>query len=209
MLPEIKTTASFDIDPQKGFTPICPEELPVPEGDIIAEALNRQAGYASRRLGSKDWHSMDAVWIADEKNPQFSPVEGKNVDIRWNAHCIAGTKGAELLDSLPHPSEYDFFVWKGMEKDMHPYGACFHDLEEKMSTGVIEFLKSRGIETIIAGGLATDYCVKNTALQLKKAGFNVIVNLEACRGIADDTIEKAVNEMKKSGITVTDRLETL
>jgi nicotinamidase/pyrazinamidase len=209
MLPEIKTTASFDIDAQKGFTPICPEELPVPEGDIIADALNRQAGYASLRVGSKDWHSMDAVWIADDKNPQFSPVQGKNVDIRWNAHCIAGTKGGELLDSLPHPSEYDFFVWKGMERDMHPYGACFHDLEGKMSTGVIEFLKSRGIKNIIAGGLATDYCVKNTALQLKNAGFKVIVNLEACRGIADDTIQSAIDEMKKSGITVTDRLEPL
>jgi nicotinamidase/pyrazinamidase len=92
---------------------------------------------------------------------------------------------------------------------MHPYGACFHDLEEKMSTGVIEFLKSRGIENIIAGGLATDYCVKNTAIQLRKAGFNVIVNLEACRGIADDTILSAIDEMKKSGITVTDRLEPL
>ena len=209
MLPDIKKTASFDIDAQKGFTPLCPEELPVPEGNLIAEALNRQSGYGSIRIGSKDWHSMDAVWIANEKNPQFSPVEGKNVDIRWNAHCIAGTDGAELLDSLPHPSEYDFFVWKGMERDMHPYGACYHDLEEKMSTGVIEFLKSRGIENIIAGGLATDYCVKNTALQLKKAGFNVIVNLEACRGIADDTIEKAIDEMKKAGIIVTDRLELL
>lgn len=209
MLLKPEKTASFDIDAQKGFTPLCPDELPVPEGDIIAEALNRQARYASLRVGSKDWHSMDAVWIADDKNPQFSPVEGKNVDIRWNPHCMAGTRGAELLDSLPHPSEYNFFVWKGMERDMHPYGACFHDLEEKMSTGVIEFLKSRGIENIIAGGLATDYCVKNTAMQLKKSGFNVIVNLEACRGIADDTIEEAIDEMEKAGITVTDRLELL
>jgi len=206
MHPDKKKTASFDIDAQKGFTPLCPGELPVPEGDTIAGSLNRQAEFASLRIGSKDWHSMNALWIADNENPQFSPIEGKNLDIRWNAHCIAGTEGSELLQGLPHPSEYDFFVWKGMEKDMHPYGACYHDLGEKMSTGVIEFLKSKGIENIIAGGLATDYCVKTTALQLKQAGFNVIVNLEACRGIAEDTIAAAVDEMKKAGIIVTDRL---
>ena len=206
MYPEKNKTASFDIDAQKGFTPICPAELPVPEGDTIAGSLNRQAEFASIRVGSKDWHSTNALWIADSENPQFSPVEGENVDIRWNAHCIAGTEGSELLQGLPHPSEYDFFVWKGMEKDMHPYGACYHDLGEKMSTGVIEFLKSKGIETIIAGGLATDYCVKTTALQLKRAGFNVIVNLEACRGIAEDTITAAVDEMRKAGIKVVDRL---
>ncbi|MFA5518791.1 MAG: nicotinamidase [Spirochaetota bacterium] len=209
MIPEIKTTASFDIDAQKGFTPLCPEELPVPGGDTIADALNRQAKYTSIRIGSKDWHSMHAIWIADENNPQFSPVKGKNVDIRWNAHCIAGTKGSEFLDTLPHPSEYDFFVWKGMENDMHPYGACYHDLDEKMSTGVIEFLKIKGIKTIIAGGLATDYCVKTTAIQLQNAGFNVIVNLEACKGIADDTTEKAIDEMKKAGVRVIDKLELL
>jgi len=206
MLPDKKKTASFDIDAQKGFTPLCPGELPVPEGDTIADPLNRQAGFASLRVGSKDWHSMDALWIADTNNPQFTPVKGKNLDIRWNAHCIAGTEGSELLQGLPHPSEYDFFVWKGMEKDMHPYGACYHDLEGKMPTGVIEFLKSKGIENIIAGGLATDYCVKTTALQLKQAGFNVIVNLEACRGITEDTVTAAIDEMEKAGIEVVDRL---
>ena len=206
MNPDKKKTASFDIDAQKGFTPICPGELPVPEGDTIAAFLNRQAEFASLRIGSKDWHSMDALWIADKNNPQFTPVKGKNLDIRWNAHCIAGTKGAELLQGLPHPSEYDFFVWKGMEKDMHPYGACYHDLKGRMSTGVIEFLKSKGIENIIAGGLATDYCVKTTAIQLKEAGFNVIVNLEACRGIAEDTIAAAIDDMEKAGIKVVDRL---
>lgn len=201
-----KTTASFDVDSQKGFTPLCPDELPVPGGDVIVPALNRQAGLASVRVGSKDWHPSGALWLADNDHPQFSPVQGKNMDIRWKPHCIAGTRGAELLDGLPHPSDYDFFVWKGMEPDMHPYGACYHDLGDTKSTGVIEFLKSRSIETVLVGGLATDYCVKTTALQLKRAGFEVIVNLEACRGISADTIHAAVEEMKNAGITVTESL---
>ncbi len=200
-------TASFDIDCQKGFTPLCPDELPVPGGDEITYALNRQAEKASVRIASKDWHPSGAFWIADEEHPQFSPIEGKNLDIRWASHCIGGTRGAELLDGLPHPSEYDFFVWKGMEPDMHPYGACYHDLEEKNSTGVIEFLIMKKITHIIVGGLATDYCVKTTALQLKKAGFEVTVNLEACRGISVDTIEGALEEMKNAGITVADCID--
>ncbi len=199
-------TASFDVDVQKGFTPLCPDELPVAEGDTLAEALNRQAGLARLRVGSKDAHPENAVWLADEKRPQFSKVAGKNVDIRWNAHCIVGTRGHELIDGLPHPADYDFFVQKGMEPDMHPYGACFHDLLERQSTGVIEFLRCNSIETVLVGGLATDYCVKTTALQLAGAGFNVIVNLSACRGISLDTIQSAIHEMKDRGIIVVESL---
>ncbi len=195
-------TASIDVDPQKGFTPLLPKELPVPNGDEIVPFLNKQAELASLRIGTKDWHPSNANWIATEEKPQFSPLDGKNMDIAWNAHCIAGTKGAEFLDGLPKPEEYDFFVWKGMERDMHPYGSCYHDLEETLSTGLIEFLRSHAIEDIIVGGLATDYCVKTTAMQLKKANFNVIVNLAACRGIAPDTVKTSIDEMKNMGIVV-------
>ncbi len=195
-------TASIDVDTQKGFTPLQPKELPVPGGDEIVPFLNKQAEFARLRIGTKDWHPQNAIWIADEQKPQFSPLEGKNVDIAWEAHCIAGTRGAELLDGLPSPEEYDFFVWKGMEPNMHPYGSCYHDLEEKLSTGLIEFLKFHSIANTIIGGLATDYCVKKTALQLKEAGFNVIVNLAACRGISPNTIKTSIDEMKKVKITV-------
>lgn len=209
MVIDYDKTASFDVDAQKGFTPLCPDELPVPDGDTITAALNSQANLTRLRAGSKDWHPADAIWIAGKDKLQFTAVEGKNVDIRWNAHCIAGTKGAELLDGLPHPSEYDFFVWKGMEPDMHPYGACYHDLGETMSTGVIEFFRLSGIENVIVGGLATDYCVKTTAMQLKKAGFRVVINLEACRGITVDTTVKAIEEMKMAGIDIAARFSEI
>lgn len=200
------STASFDVDVQKGFTPLCPDELPVAGGDTLADVLNHQAGLARLRVGSKDAHPENAIWRADEKRPQFTQVDGPNVDIRWNAHCIVGTKGHELIDGLPHPADYDFFVQKGMEPDMHPYGACYHDLSERQSTGVIEFLRCNTIETILVGGLATDYCVKTTALQLRRAGFNVVVNLAACRGIAPETVRSAIEEMKNQGIEVVESL---
>lgn len=195
-------TATFDVDAQYAFTPECPNELPVAEGTEIVPALNEQAKLASVRVGSKDAHSPHAVWVASDAQPMFSPVTGDNVDIAWNQHAVPGTKGFELIEGLPKPAEYDFFVWKGIELDMHPYGACYHDLDNQLSTGVIEYLKAKGIVNVIVGGLATDYCVKTTAVQLKQADFNVIVNLDACRGIAQDTIASAIEEMQALDIRV-------
>ena len=206
---DLNTTASFDVDPQNTFTPRCPQELPVPEGDTIVDALNAQARLARLRVGSKDAHPHNPSWLASAAQPMFSPVATEDVDIRWNSHAVVGTYGFELLDGLPHPRDYDFFVWKGMERDMHPYGACYHTLDWKAnpkSTGVIEYFKVQGIKTVIVGGLATDYCVKNTALQLRDAGFDVILNLAACRGIAPDTMASAFNDMLKAGVVVVDNV---
>jgi nicotinamidase/pyrazinamidase len=193
--------ASLDIDAQKCFTPLCPLELPIPEGHLIVDELNQQAHFADLRIGSKDAHCPHAVWIADKNHPQLSPVEGKHVDVRWNKHAIVGEVGFELLDGLPHPADYDYFIWKGIEPDMHPYGCCYHDLENKLSTGLIEYLRINQIDTIIAGGLALDYCVKTSVLQLRDAGFNVIVNLAACRGIDSATYEQAIAQMQKQSVT--------
>ena len=198
--------ASFDIDAQRTFTPLCPDELPVPEGDQIVDELNAQAALLRWRLGSKDAHNLQAVWITDDPDKIGQPgVAGANVEEHWPPHAIAGSEGCKLLPGLPHPAEYDFFVWKGVEPDMHPYGACYHDLAETMSTGVIEWLQAREISHVIAGGLATDYCVKATVLQLQSAGLQVILNLAACRGIGADSSERAINEMRAAGVTtVTD-----
>ena len=202
--------ASFDVDAQKCFTPLCPEELPVPQGHQIASELNRQANLASVRIGSKDAHPATAVWVATEEHPQLSPIDGyKNVDVHWNRHAVPGTCGFELVDDLPDVTEYDFFVWKGVETNIHPYGACFHDLEERLSTGVIEFLNSRGITTVLVGGLALDFCVKTTALQLCRAGFVVYVNRSACRGLDESTVATALDELQSAGAVVIDSLDEL
>ena len=173
-LPEKKYIASFDIDAQNTFTPVCPDELPVAEGDTIAPELNAQAQFASLRLASRDAHSRCALWISD-------------------------TKGFDFIDGLDEAA-YNYQVFKGIEADKHPYGACYHDLKDTLSTGAIEYLRCHGITTVICGGLATDYCVKNTVLQLKAAGFDVILNKAACRGIAPETIESAMQEMAAAGV---------
>jgi len=192
---KVAEIASFDVDAQKGFTPLCPNELPVEYGDGIVEELNKQAKYARLRIGSKDAHPPIALWSPTPGNPQFSKVASPNVDMKWNNHCVIGTDGFDLLSGLPHPIDYDYFVWKGIEKDLHPYGACYHDLIQSKTTGVIEYLICNKIKCVIIGGLATDYCVKTTVLQLRRAGFRVIVNLAACRGISEDTTLNAISDM--------------
>jgi len=201
-LPKKQFIAAFDIDAQKTFTPVCPDELPVAEGDLIVEELNAQARLAGIRVASRDAHSPRALWLADKKHPPMSQVEGyPDLDIRWPAHAIVGTTGFEFIDGLD-PKAYAFQSLKGIEVDRHPYGACYHDLANKYSTGVIEFLKMRGITTVICGGLATDYCVLNTVLQLRDAGFDVILNQAACRGIAPDTTKAALEKMEKAGVVL-------
>ena len=198
-LPIKELVASFDVDAQYTFTPVCPDELPVVGGDTIGPELNAQAQFASYRLGSKDAHSPHAHWVSSAQAPPFSPVEGPNMDIRWPSHAVPGTKGFKLLAELPHPADYDFFVWKGVEPDMHPYGACYHDLAERQSTGIIEYLQAKKVTTVLIGGLATDYCVRHSALQLMKAGFKVVINLAATRGVAEDTTALALSELQQAG----------
>ena len=196
-----ETLAAFDVDAQKCFTPLCPDELPVPDGHGIVQELNRQARLAALRIGSKDAHPANAVWVATDDRPQLSLVKGySEVDRHWNRHAVPGTTGFELVAGLPGVTEYDFFIWKGVETDIHPYGACFHDLGEKLSTGVIEFLAARGITSVVVGGLALDYCVKVTALQLQRAGFQVYVNLAATRGMSPQSVAQALTELDVAGV---------
>lgn len=194
--------ASIDVDAQKTFTPLCPQELPVPEGDAIAPALNRQAALADFRIMTKDAHCANAVWVVNDHAQMLQPLEYPNADVTWVRHAETGTRGFELLDELPKVTDYDFVIYKGVEPDLHPYGACFHDHAESVSTGLIEWLRQKHVSAVIVGGLALDYCVKTTALQLNAAGFQVYVNREATRGIANETVKQAIDEMIKAGITI-------
>lgn len=207
--------ASIDIDSQQCFTPLCPDELPVEDGQNIVDELNSQAKLAKLRVGTKDAHSPHALWIPENKTRIFNLIEPeltnkhKNIDLYWPEHAVPGTKGFDLIPGLPRPAEYDYFVWKGIEVDMHPYGACYHDIAETLSTGLIEYLKVHNITHIIAGGLALDYCVKTTVLQLLNANFKVILNLAATKGLAQETSKFAKQEMIAKGAYLIDNSQNL
>jgi nicotinamidase/pyrazinamidase len=187
--------ATFDVDAQNGFSPVCPNELPVPNAEEIVPELEYMASLGDFRIGSKDAHPQNAVWVVDSKDEMLQPLHYLNADLTWVRHCEPGTKGFELLKGLPETTEYDFFIWKGMEPDLHPYGACYHDIREELSTGVIEFLKQKDVQKVVIGGLAFDFCVKTTALQLAKAGFSVAIYLQATRALTESGYEQTKAEL--------------
>ena len=185
-----ETTGSHEVDPQKGFTPLCPNELPVPDGHLIADELNRQALCGKFRTVSKDAHPQNAIWLATETSPQFTPltIEGEpNVNMVWNAHCMVGTEGCDLIPGLPPLTTYDLVIYKGVEPNLHPYSGCYHDLEKRVTTGLIESYFSADIDTIIVGGLALDFCLLETVRDMVDSEcFNtIIVNLGATKAVGD------------------------
>ena len=202
---------SFFVDPQQGFTPLCPNELPVPGGDEIVPELLAMQDSAGVHIASGDEHPANANYFATPAEPALTPAPTgvTTWDVRWPRHCVAGTQGAELLPGLPKKTDYDFYVTKGHTVDHHPYGACYHDLDDQKTTGAIEFIKSKGVLLVLVGGLATDYCVKTTVLQLLKANLNVLVNKAACRGITDKTSEAAFDEMQSQGAVIVENAQQI
>jgi len=201
--------AAFDIDAQKGFTPLCPDELPVPGGDEIVGALNTMARYANLRVASKDAHSPNALWVVETKAEMLQPTGLPNANLTWVRHCEVGTRGFELLDGLPAAHEYDFMVFKGIEAELHPFGACYHDLENTLSTGVIEFLQAREIDTVLVGGLALEFCVATTANQLRNAGFKVVLYLPASRPLNSEQAAGALLDLQSAGVQIAKNEEEL
>ncbi|MCL2175895.1 MAG: isochorismatase family protein, partial [Treponema sp.] len=92
-------------------------------------------------------------------------------------------------------------IRKGFRQNLDSYSAFFEN-DQKTPTGIEGWIKSLGIETVIMGGIATDYCVYFSAMDCKRAGFNTIIADDAVRGVGfpEGSIEKAVAQMKKAGI---------
>ncbi|MEZ8102326.1 isochorismatase family protein [Vibrio bivalvicida] len=195
-------TASIDVDPQKGFSELCPKELPVQGALEIVEELKRNHSKASVRLVSRDMHPPGAAWEAETPENMLEPVGLPEVDIKWNPHCVVGTAGVELLPGLPEIRDYDFQINKGIDPDAHPYGAFYHDQADALSTGGIEFLRAKQIETVIVGGLALDFCVKKSIEQLVEAGFKVILNLASTRAVFPDNANNVANALAEKGVVL-------
>jgi nicotinamidase/pyrazinamidase len=191
--------------------------LPVPDGDNIVGECLKTFKKTRYKIASKDVHAANADWITNTLSAIATPIDisktfRPQVDLYWPRHCEAGTAGVELIPGLPPIEEFDFVVYKGIEKNIHVYSAIYHLLNpnksgNRISTGVVEFLKYNDIYTVIIVGLATNYCCMATAMDLAEAGFRVIMNLGGCRGIGD--INSAVEKMKAVGIEFVNSSEEL
>ncbi len=198
-------SVSFLVDAQCGFTPLCPSELPVPDGDTIVDECLKTFEKTKYKVASKDAHPHNGDWLTTNPNKiatTITPLKSQS-DLYWPRHCEVGSYGFELISGLPSIEDFDFIIYKGVECSIHPYSAVYHLLTNnnkgnRISTGIIEYLRNVGVDTVIILGLATNYCCMETEIDLKNAGFNVIVNLAGCKGIGD--INPSIEKMKSLGI---------
>lgn len=194
--------ASMFVDPQKGFTSLCPSELPVPDGQHIVPGLMELYQLSTVHACSSDAHSPQALFVASETQPAFSSLSHENTDKAFPLHCVPGTPGFELLDGLPPVLSYDYMVWKGMDPSLHPYGACYHDLNNRLSTGLIEVFRARGVTHVLLGGLAADICVAITGFQLREAGFYVAMYMPATRGLTEQSTQTQCTDLQSAGVDI-------
>jgi nicotinamidase/pyrazinamidase len=171
------------VDFQNDFTP--GGALAVPEGDEIAERLNALAASGDFDLvvATRDWHPREHGSFAEHGGV-------------WPVHCVAGTAGAELNPALD-ASRVDVVVDKGQD----PHTEGYSGFE---GTDLEALLRERGIDEVVVTGLATDYCVKNTALDALRKGFAVGVDPAAVRGVdvRSGDSERALDELREAGATV-------
>ncbi|MEA2468318.1 MAG: nicotinamidase/pyrazinamidase [Thermoleophilaceae bacterium] len=171
------------VDFQNDFTP--GGALAVAGGDAIAGRLNELAADPRFDLvvATRDWHPAD--------HGSFSEQGGI-----WPVHCVQGTPGAELNDALDR-TRVDVIVDKGQDPGTEGYSGF-------EATGLESLLRERGVDRVTIGGLATDYCVKNTALDALRLGFDVTVDGAAVRGVEVEPgdSERALDEVRAAGGTV-------
>jgi nicotinamidase/pyrazinamidase len=168
------------IDFQNDFVP--GGALPVPDGDAIAPRVTEllDSGEFDLVVATRDWHPADHNSFVAQGGP-------------WPPHCVQGSEGAELHPSLDR-SRVDVVIDAGYRAELEGYsGFEATDLE-----GV---LRDHGIDALTVVGLATDYCVRSTALDALRLGFDVVVDRAGVRGIDVDPgdSDRALAEVEASG----------
>jgi nicotinamidase/pyrazinamidase len=181
------TTALIVVDMQNDF---CPGgALGVDGGDLLAPALARAAERAGTVVATRDRHPADHISFAARGGP-------------WPPHCVVGTAGAEL-----HPSVAGMPFDRIQDKSSDPDRETYSGFE---GTGLGDYLRERGVRRVLVGGLATDYCVRATALAAIDEGFETTVLTDAVAAVevAPGDGRRALEEVRAAGGAL-DRLELL
>jgi len=188
------------VDFQNDFTP--GGALEVKGGDEIGPALNAIADRFDLVVATRDWHPPDhGSFVGVEVDPErWHGIDPPGI---WPPHCVQNTPGAELHSSLDR-SKVDVVVDKAQDPHTQGYSS-FH------GGNLAEVLRERGVDHVWIGGLATDYCVKNTVLDARREGLEVTVVTDAIRGIDVEPgdSERALEEMREAGADFTTSDELL
>jgi nicotinamidase/pyrazinamidase len=176
------------IDFQNDFT--SGGALEVPGGDEIAEPVTRLADRFDLVVATRDWHPPDHASFETEGGP-------------WPVHCVQGTHGAELHPAI-NDVDLDALVDVGREREDEGYSGF-----EK--SDLAQILRDQGVDQVFVCGLATDYCVRASAIDAREEGFDVTVVEDAIRAVdvKPGDGERAIDEMKAAGARVASSDEVL
>jgi nicotinamidase/pyrazinamidase len=188
------------VDLQNDFVP--GGALAVREGDAVIPVANRVQQAFDLIVASRDWHPRDhGSFAANHPGRNVGDVIDLHglPQILWPVHCVQNTSGADFVSGLDL-SRIDRVFLKGTDKEIDSYSAFF-DNGHRRSTGMGDYLKERGVRDVYVCGLATDYCVKFTALDARQLGFNVHLIEDASRAInlKPDDCAKALDEIRRVG----------
>jgi nicotinamidase/pyrazinamidase len=181
--------------------------LAVPKGNEIIPTANRLLGlkgsFFDRVVASRDWHPADHQSFASQHPGRKA---GELIDwhglsqVLWPDHCVQHSRGSEFHKEL-NTSALDHIVLKGLDREIDSYSAFF-DNGYRKATDLGPFLVDQRISEIYLAGLATDYCVKFTALDAVSAKFKTYLIEDGCRGVnlKPDDSERARSELRNAGV---------
>jgi len=186
-----KKSALVLVDIQNDF---CPGgSLAVSEGDRVVPVVNELQKHFDLIIATKDWH----------------PAGHSSFASLWPPHCVQETAGAEFVAGLDTSRVARVFL-KGTDTEIDSYSGFF-DNEHRRATGLGDYLKERGVTDVVVVGLATDYCVKYTALDAVMLGFKTTVVVDACRGVEvqEGDSARALEEMAAAGVRLMESRQLL
>ena len=196
------------VDIQNDFIP--GGALAVPGGDEVIPLVNRLQARFELIVATRDWHPSDhGSFAANHPGKRV----GDSIELAglrqtlWPVHCVQNTPGADFAPGLDG-GRWAKVVLKGTDADIDSYSG-FYDNGHRMATGLGDYLKQKGVGTVFVAGLATDYCVKFTALDARALGFVTFVVRDCCRGVDlnPGDVEGAVDEMRAAGVGIVDSTE--
>jgi len=179
--------------------------LAVPGGKELVPLVNRLQPHFDLVVATQDWHPANhGSFAANHPGREtFDLIElGGLPQTLWPVHCVQSTPGADFVPGLDR-SRWAAVFQKGTDPEIDSYSGLF-DNGKRRATGLGDFLKERGVDQVYVLGLATDYCVKFTALDAAALGFQTILIENASRGVDlhPGDVQKAISEMRQAGVTI-------
>ncbi len=198
------------VDIQHDFLP--GGALAVTDGDAVIPIANQLQSHFDLVVATQDFHPENhQSFAANHPGKQIGNVIQLNGldQVLWPNHCVQGSSGVEFASDLQMDKVAKVFP-KGTDPEIDSYSGFF-DNGHRKATGLGDYLKEHGVNRVVVVGLATDYCVKFTALDAKKLGFDTTVVPEATRAVnlQPQDFEKAIDEMAEAGVKIISSTEIL